>query len=102
MDMLEDDFLDGMERLENHLKQCINGHLTDELTDGCIFHYSTISSFFNGILSFEPNSEVPIVSLMATDCDYLNDPKEIKYGIATVKTIYEQLATLHQKRLLVL
>lgn len=89
--MLDDEFFGCMERLENHLKQCINKRLKDDLIAGCIYHYSTIPSFFNGIISFEPNSEVPIISLMATDCDYLNDPKEIKYGITEAKTIYEKL-----------
>lgn len=100
MNIFDDESHAFINRLEKHLKQYTNNCFMNELEDGCIFHYSTIPSFFNGILSFESNNQKPLVSLMATDCEYLNDPEEIKYGIKTVKTIYKQLGYPPSKKAL--
>ena len=69
-----------MNRLDTHLKNCTDKRLYCDLTEDCVYHYTSIQSFFSGIISYNEQEKRVAISLMATDSNYLNDPKEFKYG----------------------
>ena len=49
-----------------------------------IYHYTTISALFNGILTKND------ICLWATNAQYLNDPQDILYGINLVSKIFDE------------
>ena len=49
-----------------------------------IYHYTTISALFNGILTKND------ICLWATNAQYLNDPQDILYGIKLVSKIFDE------------
>lgn len=80
-----------MNRLDTHLKNCTDKRLYCDLTEDCVYHYTSIQSFFSGIISYNEQEKRVAISLMATDSNYLNDPKEFKYGKNTADLVYKNL-----------
>lgn len=50
-----------------------------------LYHYTTIEALFAGILSDKRNDGEEIC-LWASNCEYMNDPDEIKTGINLQKS----------------
>lgn len=55
-----------------------------------LFHYTTIEALFAGILSDKRNPGEEIC-LWASNCEYMNDPDEIKTGIKFAEEFFSQL-----------
>ena len=67
------------------LKDYINSIL-EKPNNSDIYHYTTIEALYNGILrqNANPNEEI---CLRATSSIYLNDPQEIKIGLAFIENL---------------
>lgn len=97
--------LEAVLEFERHISNLVDfighfsrGRLMEGVDDGCIYHYTSLQALLSGIATYDSESHQPIVRLMASDTEYLNDPKEIKYGKDTVSGIYEKLGLPSLKR----
>ena len=51
-----------MNRLDTHLKNCTDKRLYCDLTEDCVYHYTSIQSFFSGIISYNEQEKRVAIS----------------------------------------
>lgn len=79
---------DGIDDVYDILQNKSREILTNKSkTTPLIYHYTSVDSLFNGIITKNVEDESKAISLMATDTEYLNDPKENEMNAKAIEIL---------------